>query len=302
MRVTFWGVRAAYPIARADNQRYGGNSTCVEIHHRSGQRIIMDAGSGIACLGRSLLEGEHGRGRGRSAIVFGHTHWDHILGFPFFEPFYVEGNRFEVYSAGQQRGDIESILGGQQLADNFPVRLDELASTLSFHTVHPGEPFQIGPIVVTPVQLNHPGLTLGYRFEPEDDPARAVVVYTDTARIRAIQQGDDMPGTPGFAEAYAQALRDHCRGAAVLVHDAHFDEVSIQGREHWGHSTARDALALAREAGVKHLVLFHHSPEHDDDHVDRILADARAAATGGVRVSAAVERRDVLSGPGGVVL
>jgi len=64
------------------------------------------------------------------------------------------------------------------------------------------------------------------------------------------------------------------------VHDSHFLDEEIVGKEHWGHSTASDALALARAGGVRHLMLFHHAPEHTDAVVDGKLARTRRAAAG----------------------
>ncbi len=298
MELTFWGVRGSYPISRPDNQRYGGNSTCIEVRHRSGAHVIIDGGSGIASLGRKLMDGPFGRGAGRCSVLFGHTHWDHILGFPFFQPLHAQGNRFEIYSAGQGPTDIESILGGQQAVDNFPVQLDTISADLGFHEIVPQRPLRVGALAVVPIQLNHPGMTLGFRIEPEGEPGNAVVIFTDTARIQVVQQGDGMESSPDFIDAYAAAIERHCRDAAVLIHDAQFDDLSIQGREHWGHSTAGDAVALAAAAKVEHVVLFHHSPEHSDDHVDRMLADARARAPHGLRVSAATEGHSIGAGDG----
>src|SRR5256714_13534119 len=46
----------------------------------------------------------------------------------------------------------------------------------------------------------------------------------------------------------------------------------------WGHSTFEEAVALAGEAGVKRLVLFHHEPEHGDEAIDALVAAARRQA------------------------
>ena len=46
----------------------------------------------------------------------------------------------------------------------------------------------------------------------------------------------------------------------------------------WGHSTPRQSVELAREAGCRRLILFHHEPEHDDEAIDRLLDDTRAFA------------------------
>lgn len=293
MLLTFWGVRGSYPIARADNVRYGGNSTCFQIQAPRQDPLIMDGGSGIRVLGGTMLDDEFGRGEGRCNVLIGHTHWDHILGYPFFGPLYFAGNRVAFYSAGHSEADLPRILEGQHQELHFPVPFEELRAEMIYERISPGERFSIGDFNIRSIQLNHPGITLGYRIEHE---GAAVVIFTDTARIRAVHQGDGMEqrveqmGLEAFRRSYHDGLLDILRDADMLVHDSHFLEQEIVGKEHWGHSTALDAVALAREAGVKHLMLFHHAPEHSDDVVDGKLALAREAARDvELQVSAAIE-------------
>ncbi len=293
MLITFWGVRGSYPIARPDNVRYGGNSTCIQIQSQGEEPLIMDGGSGIRVLGNALLGGAFGAGQGRANILIGHTHWDHILGYPFFGPFYEKGNQFTFFSAGQAEADLPLILEGQHQELHFPVPFEELRADMRFQRIMPGETFRLGGYTIRTVQLNHPGITLGYRVEHE---GAAAVIFTDTARIRCVQQGAGMKeavereGLEAFQERFRRELLAVTRDADVLIHDSHFLEHEIRGKEHWGHSTAHDALELAKEAGVRRLMLFHHAPEHSDEVVDRKLAETREAARGtAVQVSAARE-------------
>jgi ribonuclease BN (tRNA processing enzyme) len=293
MLVTFWGVRGSYPIGRPDNVRYGGNSTCIQIQSPGEDPLIMDGGSGIRVLGANLLSSAFGTGSGQASILIGHTHWDHILGYPFFGPFYQRGNRFTFYSAGQSEADLPLILAGQHQELHFPVPFAELRAEMIFQRISPGESFEVGGYRIRSVQLNHPGITLGYRIEKD---GATLVIFTDTARIAAVQQGDGMPdavareGLEPFQRRFRESLVAAVSGADLLVHDSHFLEDEIAGKEHWGHSTPLDALALAREGSVRRLMLFHHAPEHSDEVVDRKLAYTREAAQGsGVQVSAAQE-------------
>jgi phosphoribosyl 1,2-cyclic phosphodiesterase len=291
--VTFWGVRGSYPIARPDNVRYGGNSTCVQLQSPGEDPLIMDGGSGIRVLGGHLLSGPFGTGQGCGNILIGHTHWDHILGYPFFGPFYQRGNRFTFYSAGQSEADLPSVLAAQHQELHFPVPFEELRAEMVFQRIAPGDSFSVGGFRIRSVQLNHPGYTLGYRIEHE---GATVAIFTDAARIAAVQQGTGMAaevariGLAQFQARYHDRLVEAVKDADLLIHDSHFLEEEIVGKEHWGHSTALDALALARAGSVRRLMLFHHAPEHSDADVDRKLAYTKAAAQGsGVQVSAASE-------------
>jgi ribonuclease BN (tRNA processing enzyme) len=65
------------------------------------------------------------------------------------------------------------------------------------------------------------------------------------------------------------------RGADLLIYDTQFTKEEYRQRPHWGHSHPDDAIAVAREAGVKRLCLFHHAPLRSDDDNDRILEQYR---------------------------
>jgi phosphoribosyl 1,2-cyclic phosphodiesterase len=299
VELTFYGVRGSFPIARRDQLRYGGNSTCLHFRTRSGQDLILDAGSGIRVLGQEMMRREFGGGRGEAYILVGHTHWDHIIGFPFFTPFYRQGNRFAVVSAGQIGSHVRDILSGQQGYPNFPISLEELQARLEYMLFEPGDALVLGAFQVETVQLNHPGITVGYRIEADGG---AVAVYTDTARVRAVRRGDGMGGPEpdeGYSREYLARLAHCARQADVLVHDAHFLEHEIVSRFHWGHSTVEDALEMARLAGASRLVLFHHHPEHSDAVVDGKLALARDLSRGEhLMVEAAAEGWSLRVGKG----
>ena len=164
---------------------------------------------------------------------------------------------------------------------------------MNFKSIKPGQLLEVGGYQIRSLQLNHPGITLGYRISLD---GASVVIFTDTARYRKVLLGDGMAaqaerlGLAAFQEQFHQQLVEMVRGADLLIHDSHFLEQEIIGKEHWGHSTAGDALELAQEGGVRHLMLFHHAPEHSDEVVDKKLAETRGQrSTDGPRISAAME-------------
>ncbi len=294
MKLTFCGARGSYPISRPDNVRYGGNSTCLFLQTSGGTQIIMDGGSGVVNLGHELMDREFGQGQGQAIILVGHTHWDHILGYPFFPPFYREGNRFDFVSAGQTGLSIQEILSGQHHDLHFPVPFDDLSATIRYHDFSIGEYLTLGDAVIKTFQLNHPGLTVAYRIEAD---GASVLIITDTARIHATRLGDGMGGIdpdPAFARRYTDALTAFAEGVDLLVHDAHFFEHEIRSKEHWGHSTGEDGLLLARTARIRNLALFHHAPEHSDADVDTLLQNTRdLARLDDIRIFASIEGETV---------
>jgi ribonuclease BN (tRNA processing enzyme) len=66
------------------------------------------------------------------------------------------------------------------------------------------------------------------------------------------------------------------RGARVLIHDSTYTTEEYDHHRGWGHSTYRDTVELALEAGVGTLVLFHHEPRRTDEMLDACLAECRA--------------------------
>jgi len=275
VELTFYGVRGSYPVARRDQLRYGGNSTCLGFRSSSGQDLILDGGSGIQRLGKEMMGGEFGTGRGTATLLISHTHWDHILGLPFFTPFYQAGNRFTVVAPDGTGTHIRDILSGQQNVINFPISMDQFHARLDYMLLRPSDPLVLGAFRVQAVQLNHPGMTVGYRIEADGCVA---TVFTDAARVREIRLGTGMGGPRpdgGFTRDYLDRLVDCARDADVLVHDAHFFEHEIRGFYHYGHSTIEDALEIAHRANVGRLFLFHHHPQRSDLAVDEQEALAR---------------------------
>ena len=299
MRLTFYGVRGSYPTARRDQVRYGGNTTCLHFSTRSGQHLILDGGSGIRLLGNEWIQQEFGQGQGEAIILVTHTHWDHILGYPFFTPFMRPGNRFLIASAGQIGSHIRDILSGQHTDLNFPIPFEHLTADLEYHSFSPGGKLEFGDFQIETVQLNHAGITVGYRIEADGG---SVTVYTDTARVREVRLGDGM-GIPVpnkvYAEGFLAQLANCARDSDILIHDTQFFEYEIVGRYHWGHATVEDALEIARMGQVKSLVLFHHDPGHSDTEIDAQLALAQDLSAGeSFQVIAAAEGQQLEIGSG----
>ncbi len=263
--VTFWGTRGSIPTPGPETARYGGNTPCITLTG-PGPLVILDAGSGLRCLGHELMRAPERRVR--AELLLSHTHWDHIQGLPFFKPLSLPGNSLTVYGAAQTGVPLEEILGRQMDPMVFPVPLSALAASIRVNEIAAG-PFEIDGFDVRAFRLRHPGTAFGYRLCPVGG-GRELAYLTDN------ELGPG--GTYDVGPAWRDELLAFLAGVDTLVHDAMYSESMIEARAGWGHSTPTEAIDLAREAGCRRLVLFHHEPEHTDTDVDRMLAQAIAYA------------------------
>lgn len=278
--VTFWGTRGSIPTPGPDTARYGGNTACISIAGGNGRLVILDAGSGLRPLGHELMKQRNGIIN--ADILLSHTHWDHIQGLPFFKPLSARETSVCIYGAAQEGVALKEILGRQMDPMVFPVPLNALAASLMVVEIEEGE-FETDDFNVCALRLRHPGTTLGYRLAAHSG-GREVAYVTDN------ELGPG--GTYEVAPDWRSRMVDFIAGADTLIHDAMYLDQIIQARAGWGHSTPRQAVDLAREGRCRRLILFHHEPEHDDDALDRLVAetiDYAARVAPGLIVEAAVE-------------
>jgi phosphoribosyl 1,2-cyclic phosphodiesterase len=276
MRISFWGTRGSVPVPGAGTVRFGGNTPCVEVAAAGAAPVILDAGTGIRLLGDRLAINKDAT---NVVLFLTHTHWDHIQGLPFFAPLHQAGARIRIYGPNSPPGALDQAVKSLLTPAMFPVPFSRVSATTEFHAAPP-QALEINQLEISALPVNHPGAAVGYRLH--DAASGATALYVPDNEI----QGQAASATEARARL-AHAARD----ADVLIHDSTFLESEYGRYSGWGHSTCDDALALAREAGVKHLVLFHHAPQRNDDAVDAMVAHCResAAADGGPRVSAAEE-------------
>lgn len=282
MRIRLWGTRGSCPSPGPGTVAFGGNTTCVEVRGDDGHLVILDAGTGIRELGRSLVNSADGRSISGD-VFFSHAHWDHIQGLPFFTPAFQAGNHFRLFGAPTLLQSLELVLRQQMSPVVFPVAFDDLHARMEFRELTGHRLFENG-IDVSAISVRHPGGALGFRLAPSGAPDRSLVFIPDNEMDRF---GDQAPGAPTREE-----LTRFARGARVLIHDAMYTGAEYMDHRGWGHSSYRDAVDLAIAADVQTLVLFHHDPERSDAALVAQLALCREMVNernGTVEVVAAAE-------------
>jgi phosphoribosyl 1,2-cyclic phosphodiesterase len=305
MRVRFWGVRGSLPVPGSKTERYGGNTSCVEVRSAAGTRVIIDAGTGIRRLGKDLMRQEFESGRGAAHLLISHTHWDHIQGLPFFSPLYQAGNHLSVYARRRDDVHLRAVFASQTDDPYFPISIEEAKAGISFRELADSASFEIADINVASARLNHPYVATAYRLSAD---GVSVAYVSDTAPFSDIlfeNQFIAQPPSPGAAlpevdRVRLRAMRDGvvrlCEGADLVIYDTMFTPDDYVRIPHYGHSRPSDALDICREAGARRLTLFHHAPERSDVEIDGILADTRLqarAARMDLELSAAYEGMDI---------
>jgi phosphoribosyl 1,2-cyclic phosphodiesterase len=259
---------------------YGGHTSCVEIVTGRDEYVLCDMGSGLRPFGQQALA-RHGPASPQTYHVFmSHVHWDHIMGFPFFVPAYIRGNRIRIYGG---HAALEDALRRQSAAPSFPADFSMMGATIEFVHLEPGQRYDIAGLEVSLIPQHHAGDSYGYRFAE----AGKAVVYSTDSEHKLTHVDETLP----FVDLF--------RDADVVIFDAMYSlSDSISVKADWGHSSNLVGVELCHMAGARHLVLFHHEPVNDDATIDRILAETRryeelARAGAPLRVSAAYDGMEI---------
>ncbi len=264
--VRYWGVRGTLPVPGPKSIRYGGNTSCVTMKFPNDRNLIFDAGSGIKALSDHAMERRGGK---FSAHMFiSHPHWDHINAFPFFTPFHVAGNVFEVIGARNGDRSMEELIEAQMDGVFFPIMVSDMAASIKFRDIAEETISIDDDISVRSMLLSHPGNCLGYRVTFNGKSVCYVTdneLYTEESGLKN--------------ESYESKLIAFVKNADILITDTtYFDDEYTEGIN-WGHSPVGRVVEIAAAAEVESLHLFHHDPDRFDDDIDRKLGVARDMMT-----------------------
>jgi phosphoribosyl 1,2-cyclic phosphodiesterase len=256
MKVKFYGTRGSLPICDRDFLEFGGNTTSIKITRDNGRIAILDAGSGIRNLGKDLLK--DGIDQRELFIGFSHFHWDHIQGFPFFNPAYDPNMVINILAMGKNREivNLEEIFKGQMKAEHFPIPLENMGAKCNFLAMNRNQ-LIINDAKIRVIKQSHPGGSYGYRI---DDFDKSLVFCTD------LEHG----------QSVLPEIVEFCKNADLLIHEAQYTNEELEAHRGWGHSSFAQAIEVAESAGVKKLVITHHDPEHNDAFLTKIEKDCQS--------------------------
>ncbi|MFN8693553.1 MAG: MBL fold metallo-hydrolase [Holosporales bacterium] len=254
--VRFWGTRGSIPCASPDYMQYGGHTSCLEVMCGDFQ-LILDGGTGIRMLADVLMQGAPKP----LTILLSHTHFDHVMGLPFFMPLYTKGWDIRFFAGHLAPEDtLKNVFQKMMVSPFFPISPDAFKASLSYTDFTPGTVLNLHPgVVVRTLALPHPDRATGYRIE---FGGKAFCYITDI---------EHKAGTLN------QDLVAFLRGADAVAYDCTFTDAEYKAHVGWGHSTWEEGLRLVHAAGAKKLVIFHHNPNRDDAGMAGVEAAAKAA-------------------------
>lgn len=292
MKVTFWGTRGSLPtplgaksvrkklvnalvkgasknldtpekaeafceqeLSFAESGTFGGNSSCVQVDVGGAEYLLCDLGSGVREFSLAAI-GKHGPKSPQTYhILVSHVHWDHIMGFPFFIPCFIPGNRIVIYSC---HAKLEQAIRGQNHEPCFPVEFTALAAKIEFVTLETDKVYDIAGARVTGTRQMHGNDSYGYRIEKD---GKTVIYTTDS---------EHKPEDKVEMQRAATFFKD----ADLVIFDAMYSLAdSVSMKEDWGHSSNVMGVELCQMAGAKKLALFHHEPVYDDARLEGVFRE-----------------------------
>ena len=256
MKIKCWGSRGSIAVAGSEYEKYGGETTCIQVTAESGETVIIDAGTGMRKLGLDLMT----RPERTYYLLLSHAHWDHVSGFAFFKPLQDQNMTLVVQNSSFSHTSVKEIFDHLIKPPYFPITMNDMEARIKYRSDLRSH-FSIGSLEITTIPLSHPGGGLGYKFSEND---HTFVFLTDN------ELGYRHPGGKDVA-----AYERFCKNADLLFHDAEFTPDEYPSKTGWGHSAYTHVLDMALAAGVKQLGLFHINQERTDSEMDDIVRECR---------------------------
>ena len=270
MKIKLLGTRGSIPTPGKHTVKYGGNTTCIDLTLKSGEKIIIDAGSGMRVLSEEILSSKINH----INLFLTHSHWDHIQGFPFFIPIYIPKFSIKIFAASPTYGRLLDIFKGQMQSLYYPVPFKQIAAKIEFQKIRK-KGITIDGVKISSILTNHPLETHAFKFEEE---GKSLVFMSDNELDH-----QDIALVP--YEDHLKFIMD----SDVLIHDAQYERKEMEKHKSWGHSSWEQTVEFAKEGNIKKLCLTHYDPSRTDKQIDKIIKKADKYAGKGLKVVGARE-------------
>jgi phosphoribosyl 1,2-cyclic phosphodiesterase len=273
MKIKLLGTRGSIPTPGKDTVKYGGNTTCIDLTLNSGQKIIIDAGSGMRVLSNEILSEKINH----INLFLTHSHWDHIQGFPFFIPIYIPNFSIKIFAASPTYERLLDILKGQMKSIYYPVPFKQIGAKIEFEKIRKSG-ILIDGVKISSILTNHPLETHAFKFEED-------------GKIFVFMSDNELDHQDIAVVPYEEHL-DFIKDSDVLIHDAQYEKREMKKHKSWGHSSWEQTVAFAKDGKIKTLYLTHYDPTRKDKQIDSIIKKANKLAGGELKIKGAQEGKE----------
>ncbi len=271
MRLFVGGMRGSHPCTGRAFEVFGGETTSLLLLGPDGERVVLDAGTGLHAVAEQLADHEPSH----VTVLLSHYHLDHMAGLTMNPLFYQAGWSFTfvgpTFAHGSARESVTRLLNPPY----WPVSYRRMEAHLKFTDIAAG-PIRAGTLKVRACPVSHPGGCVAYRIDT-DDNSSALVFATDLEWQHQSEEN----------KTAFKILGQVSKPADLLIIDAHFCRKNLTDFSGWGHSCWEDSLEVAASMGIQRVLLGHHAPEADDEiltareHLIKKVMPASAFARGG---------------------
>ena len=271
LKITFLGTGGSTPTPNR-------NPSAIAVN-REGELMLFDCGEGTQ---RQMMRAK--TGMAVSSIFITHFHADHVLGIPgLLQTMALQGRKEPLEIFGPRHIDkfLYHLLSLGYVGKGFEVKAIELK---------PGDEVRRQKYRIKAIKTVHNVESIGYVLEEDVRPGRfnrerAIELgikpgplfsrlqsgHTITVDGREIRPEQVLgPPRPGRKIVYTgdtrpcESVVEASRGADLLIHDSSMSEEVKQYAIEYMHSTALEAAEVAKEAGVRRLILTHISARYSD--------------------------------------
>jgi len=248
LRLFIGGMRGSRPSTGGAFEEFGGDTTSLLIVGSRGERLVLDAGTGMRAVAKQLAC----TGPGEVTVLFSHYHLDHVAGLMMNPLFYGADWSFNLVGPTFADGGVRDAVTRLLAPPYWPVPWERMSARLEF-AEFAADGIQVGLLRVQGCPVPHPGGCLAYRID--DGGCGASLVFATDLEWR---------NRSNTQETAFMAMCREPKQADALVMDAHFAGADAEAFAGWGHSCWEDCIEIAESAGIKQVILGHHAPDADD--------------------------------------